>query len=49
MLSKNATELLCEGIALNSNAYPKIDNHGNFIQEGNKTECALLELAYILG
>jgi len=31
---------------VNSNAFPTIDKKGKFEQNGNKTECSLLELAY---
>ena len=33
---------MSKGIAVNSNAHPKIDGNNNFEQIGNKTECALL-------
>ncbi|KAL4460329.1 hypothetical protein ABPG74_000080 [Tetrahymena malaccensis] len=42
---QNFISLLTEGISVNSNAFPKIDD-GKFEYNGNKTECALLELAY---
>ena len=41
-------QLLCNGIALNSDATP-VKNGSKFEQIGNKTECALLELAFNLG
>ena len=41
--------LLCEGICLNSTAHPLIDENGKFQHIGNKTECALLEMAYKFG
>lgn len=41
-------ETLCHSICINSNANPKISSKG-FEQIGNKTECALLELAMNLG
>lgn len=41
-------ELICEGICLNSNAFPKVES-GKFEHIGNKTECALLEIAYKMG
>ena len=41
-------EILCEGICLNTNAFPKIIQ-GKFEHNGNKTECALLEFAYKMG
>lgn len=34
---------------MNSNAFPGISSTGKFEQNGNKTECSLLELAYELG
>ena len=40
---------MCEGICLNSNAFPKRSKAGKWDQTGNKTECALLEMAYNLG
>lgn len=43
---KNFLNILTEGLCVNSNAFPAIDKNGKFIQNGNKTECALLELAY---
>lgn len=42
-------ELLCHGVAINSNANPKVNSKGAFEQIGNKTECALLEMAMNLG
>lgn len=48
-LSKTTMEMMSKGIAVNSNAYPKIDSNHKFEQIGNKTECALLEMAYKLG
>jgi magnesium-transporting ATPase (P-type) len=36
------------GVCLNSDAQPTI-NKSVFEQIGNKTECALLELAFLLG
>ncbi|EAR95699.2 calcium-translocating P-type ATPase, PMCA-type protein (macronuclear) [Tetrahymena thermophila SB210] len=44
--SSNFTQILTEGLCVNSNAFPTVDKNGNFSQNGNKTECALLELAY---
>jgi len=40
--------ILCEGICINSNALPKITNT-TFEHGGNKTECALLEMAFKFG
>lgn len=40
--------LLCEGICINSNALPNITEK-KFEHLGNKTECALLEMAYNFG
>lgn len=48
-ISQHTLEILCEGVALNSNAHPQIDEQGKFDQIGNKTECALLEMAYKFG
>lgn len=39
-------DVLCEGLCVNSNAFPTIDKKGKFEQNGNKTECSLIELAY---
>ncbi|EGR29017.1 hypothetical protein IMG5_164760 [Ichthyophthirius multifiliis] len=36
-------------ICINSNAFPKISEIGKFEQIGNKTECALLQMAYEFG
>ena len=36
-ISMNTVEMLCNGVALNSNAQPKIDNNHRFEQIGNKT------------
>ncbi|KAM3136897.1 hypothetical protein pb186bvf_010982 [Paramecium bursaria] len=44
-ISRQMQELLAESISYNSTAYPKKNDSGKFIQTGNKTECALLELA----
>ncbi|KAL4486593.1 hypothetical protein ABPG73_003897 [Tetrahymena malaccensis] len=44
--SSNFTQILTEGLCVNSNAFPTVDKNGKFQQNGNKTECALLELAY---
>jgi Ca2+ transporting ATPase len=42
-------DLLSAGIALNSDAQPKVSKTGVFEQIGNKTECALIEMSYKLG
>lgn len=47
-LSDGVNRKLCFGIAINSNANPKLRGD-KFEQIGNKTECALLEMAYKLG
>jgi Ca2+ transporting ATPase len=41
--------LLGIGLSLNSDAHPIVKKTGAFTQIGNKTECALLEMAYHLG
>lgn len=43
---KKFLDLLCEGLCVNSNAFPTIMDNGKFEQIGNKTECSLLELAF---
>ncbi|CAD8083816.1 unnamed protein product [Paramecium primaurelia] len=43
-IPKQMQELLAESVTFNSTAYPTKTDTGNFIQTGNKTECALLEL-----
>ncbi|CAD8141668.1 unnamed protein product [Paramecium pentaurelia] len=48
-IKSSTLSLLCEGICLNSMAHPQIDENGKFEHIGNKTECALLELAYKFG
>ncbi|CAD8137228.1 unnamed protein product [Paramecium octaurelia] len=48
-IKSSTLSLLCEGICLNSMAHPQIDENGRFEHIGNKTECALLELAYKFG
>lgn len=48
-LTANLKELLSYGIAINSDAHPIIEVNGKFKQIGNKTECALLEMAYKFG
>lgn len=47
-IRESTLELLCEGICFNSNALPKI-TRTSFEHNGNKTECALLEMAYNMG
>ena len=48
-LSQSTLEALCLGICVNSDACPVLDDFNNFEQVGNKTECALLEMALHLG
>lgn len=48
-LSTATRELLCQGACINSDANPKMDSTGKFEQIGNKTECALIEMAYKYG
>lgn len=40
---------MCRGVCLNSNADPIVSHTDKFEQIGNKTECALLEMAYNMG
>lgn len=50
--SEKTCRLLCLSVTNNSNANPKITRQGNDLlidQLGNKTECALLEMAYKMG
>ena len=50
--SRETCRLLSVGVCVNSNAHPKITKKASgfvFEQVGNKTECALLEMAYKLG
>lgn len=49
VINPNLKELLSYGIAINSDAHPIIEKGGKFKQIGNKTECALLEMAYKFG
>lgn len=49
IVTPSLKELLGYGIAMNSDAHPIIEVNGKFKQIGNKTECALLELAYKFG
>lgn len=52
MLNKDIAEILSKLICFNSNANPiiqEVDGVRTIDQIGNKTDCALLELAYILG
>lgn len=49
IVTSSLKELLGIGVSLNSDAHPTIDKKGVFLQLGNKTECALLELAYKFG
>jgi hypothetical protein len=48
-LANLTRELICLGCCINSDANPRIDSTGKFEQIGNKTECALIELAYRYG
>ena len=49
-IKTSSLEILCEGIMYNSNAFPQKDKVTNkFAQIGNKTECALIELADAFG
>ena len=47
-IPESVKQLLCYGIALNTDATP-VKIGSKFEQIGNKTECALLELAFNLG
>jgi len=47
-IRESTLALFCEGICTNSNALPKITKT-SFEHGGNKTECALLEMAYKFG
>lgn len=47
-ITSNVKELLGYGLALNSDANP-VRKGSKFEQIGNKTQCALLEMAYYLG
>lgn len=47
-LDEASVKLLCEGICLNTTANPVIEDGIPIEQLGNKTECALLELAHTL-
>jgi Ca2+ transporting ATPase len=40
---------MCIGSCVNSDANPRFDHNGKFEQIGNKTECALLEMALKFG
>jgi Ca2+ transporting ATPase len=51
IMKSNTCRLLATGACVNSTAHPKIHHNGNkvdFEQIGNKTECALLEMAHKL-
>ncbi|CAD8177614.1 unnamed protein product [Paramecium octaurelia] len=49
-MSKQTVEIMAESICYNSNANPTKDKNSNrWIQIGNKTECALIELADLFG
>lgn len=45
LITPAALDLLCQGICYNTTAYPTKNQAGKLQQSGNKTECALLELA----
>lgn len=47
-MSEKTCRLFCLGITNNSNANPKFGGE-RIEQNGNKTECALLEAAYLMG
>ena len=52
IMKDNTCKLLCLSVCNNSNATPTISQSGgniNVNQIGNKTECALLEMAYRMG
>jgi Ca2+ transporting ATPase len=51
-MKDSTLKLLSLSICVNSNANPRITQHNNKIESeqiGNKTECALLEMAYKFG
>jgi P-type Ca2+ transporter type 2B len=51
-MKENTCKLLCLSVCNNSNANPVITQSGgniNINQIGNKTECALLEMAFRMG
>lgn len=48
-IDKETQRIFSEAVSVNSDAYPKKLPTGNFEQIGNKTECALLELANKFG
>ena len=48
-INPTTLENLCLGICVNSDACPTLDQFNNYQQTGNKTECALLELALNMG
>jgi Ca2+ transporting ATPase len=52
IMKGSTCKLLATGACVNSNAHPKLEiknNHTVFEQIGNKTECALLEMAHKFG
>lgn len=53
IMSENTSRLLCLGACVNCNANPKFEQEkGGALkveQNGNKTECALMEMAYNMG
>lgn len=48
-LNTELRRIFCEGICINSTAYPKFLPNGDIEHIGDETECALLELAFKLG
>jgi hypothetical protein len=48
-LNEELNTIFCQGICINSSAYPKFFPNGEIEHIGDETECALLELAYKLG
>lgn len=52
IMKQNTCKLMSIGACVNSNAHPKVEiknNKNTFEQIGNKTECALLEMAFKFG
>jgi Ca2+ transporting ATPase len=51
-MKDNTARLISLGVCVNSNAQPKVEiqsHRTDFVQIGNKTECALLEMAFKFG
>ena len=48
-LSERTMTHICNCVAMNSNAQPKVKADNKFEQLGNKTECSLLEMIYKWG